>query len=566
MKKLFLKSLTIISHVEESANQFLFQNWNLILSDSNNAGKTTLIDMIFWTLGCDVKLKNKWIGCDPQSLLEFEIDGDTHLFVRYKEDFFYRKGTETSYEKYTKITGDFSKKVLESFGLSDLQVFNRDKKLTYPTPTYVLSPFYIEQDLWNEDLFSNVLQSMLLKESYDSILKLYIGYINNDYFKTQLEIEIKKDKVKNLKAELSDINTTSHTINRVLELESENKDYFLKILYEKEGSVVSDIEFKITRLINEKHNILDKINTIQNDKSFYKSQLKIIKSAYIEYEKDYVESVEYQGSEITCPICGVIHDNSIDLRTQLLGDRTEAKQSYIDLSAIIKGLSIELENLKEKLKSIDVKIDNVNSFFSIERDIGKTKISLENLASFSIQNKLKEEENKLGGSIKNESKSLTLLRKSYKESVDEDVINTIDNYFQNRLSTFIHMLGVFDSNYNDISSPMKYNNFSCGKGAENSRSVLALYLSIWSTMEKNDSCFFPIFIDTPNQHEQDATNYPKTIKAIIDNIPNDSQLFVCARDNPELDKLKEKSFIIRLSDPMLYREKYENLKKLFQPL
>lgn len=563
MKKLFLKSLTIISHVERSANQFLFQNWNLILSDYNGDGKTTLIDMIFWTLGYDVELKNNWQKAAPCSLIEIEIDGEGHIFGRCEESFFYKKSIEYSFNKYTNITGDFSKKVLEIFGLIELQVFDRSKKLISPTPSYVLSPFYIEQDSWNSDIYSNIIHKMLSKSSYDTILKFLIGHIDGSFFRNQLDIENSKTEIKNFETEKETLSTAKLTIRKLLNVDSDNRDYLISLLYDKENNLAEHTERKISKLLKQKHSLVDNLNALQNDNIFYKNQLKIVKSAYVERERDYTESVEYQESVITCPICGVNHDNSIELRTQLLTDKSEAERSYSVLNNTVNEITIKIKEIREKLHSIDFEIDIINDSLSSKNTVFEERYSIEDLVSMSIENKIENQSESLDKNIKEENRTLRALRKTTKEITDKDNIIIIDTYFQDKLSKFINALSVIDSNFEEVSTPLKYASFSCGKGAESSRAVLALYLSIWSTMERNHSCFFPLFIDTPNQHEQDNTNYPKTVKAIVDNIPTHSQLFVCALDREELEALKDKSFVIKLSSSILCKEKYEKLKELF---
>lgn len=176
---------------------------------------------------------------------------------------------------------------------------------------------------------------------------------------------------------------------------------------------------------------------------------------------------------------------------------------------------------------------------------------------------MNEENYRLVENIRSENKELRKLRKTYKEDVDEENIAAIDIFFKARFSTLINVLKVTDSNYKEITSPLKYNNLSCGKGSEKSRAVLALYLSIWQTMEMNKSCFFPLFIDTPNQHEQDKVNYPTIINTISDNISTDTQIFICGLDNIALDKIKNISNITKLSNPILTKEKYAIFKDLF---
>lgn len=154
MKKLFLKSLTITSDIEESANQFIFQKKNLILSDDNGVGKSTLIDMIFWTLGCRVDLKPDWLAADVKSLLEIQLDDQIHTFAKIKSEYFYKVNNDDNFQRFNKVTGEFTNIVLSIFGMSYLKLFSKNNDLIVPTPDYLLSLFYIDQAQWNSDFLA----------------------------------------------------------------------------------------------------------------------------------------------------------------------------------------------------------------------------------------------------------------------------------------------------------------------------------------------------------------------------------------------------------------------------
>ena len=81
MKRLVINKLTILSKDKNKGNQFVFNDGiNLILSDKNSAGKTTLLNLIYSALGCVVKFKDEWIN----SFIRLDISIGNESYTLYK--------------------------------------------------------------------------------------------------------------------------------------------------------------------------------------------------------------------------------------------------------------------------------------------------------------------------------------------------------------------------------------------------------------------------------------------------------------------------------------------------
>lgn len=562
MKKLFLKSLTITSDIEESANQFIFQKKNLILSDDNGVGKSTLIDMIFWTLGCRVDLKPDWLAADVKSLLEIQLDDQIHTFAKIKSEYFYKVNNDDNFQRFNKVTGEFTNIVLSIFGMSYLKLFSKNNDLIVPTPDYLLSLFYIDQAQWNSDFFSNIKNKYISKSNYDNILKLFIGHIDVGYFERILDINEKNKKIVNLENYSRDIDNSKSTITKIYNL-TENDEKYLPLVMEKDFSkILKLIEEKASLLIPEKYSLSSEINNLQNDRLFYSSQLDIVKTTYEEYEKDYIDAVENQDMEITCPVCGVEHYNSIGARAQILMEKTESVELFNQLTSIINNIEKKIVLKKNNLLKVTQQLNQINESFSLNEEIESSQLTIDKLASLSVEKRLFDEQESIASNIKSSKKALNRDKKENKDILKKLDINEINLYFIERFSAIAQTLGVSELSYEGLTSPLAYSKLVFDKGADSARGVLSLYLALWQTMERNQTCFFPLFIDTPNQQEQDLNNYPKIVKAIIDNVADDSQIFVCALDNIALDELKNTSLIINLAKPILDEEKYETLKDL----
>ena len=77
MKSLKFKQLLVLSNSTKSANQFEFSKiLNLIKATDNSVGKSTLLKLLFWGLGCEPELDTTWNAQDCKTIFDFEIDSN----------------------------------------------------------------------------------------------------------------------------------------------------------------------------------------------------------------------------------------------------------------------------------------------------------------------------------------------------------------------------------------------------------------------------------------------------------------------------------------------------------
>lgn len=113
MKSLRLIQLLVLSNTAKSANQFKFgKNLNLITAKDNSVGKSTLLKLIFWGLGCEPELDTTWNAQDCKSIVHFEVADKTFRVKRYKNEISIKEGS-SDYEEFQKITGEYSQKFAE---------------------------------------------------------------------------------------------------------------------------------------------------------------------------------------------------------------------------------------------------------------------------------------------------------------------------------------------------------------------------------------------------------------------------------------------------------------------
>lgn len=80
-----------------------------------------------------------------------------------------------------------------------------------------------------------------------------------------------------------------------------------------------------------------------------------------------------------------------------------------------------------------------------------------------------------------------------------------------------------------------------------------------------NEAFSAIVIDTPNQQEQADFNYEKIIKFLIDTVPSNSQLILCAMNREEIKNYKSVAHVIELDENKILKDaKYAECRALLK--
>ena len=166
----------------------------------------------------------------------------------------------------------------------------------------------------------------------------------------------------------------------------------------------------------------------------------------------------------------------------------------------------------------------------------------------------------------NIEKQIKAIQKDQKDLQIKETMENILSTFNATFTKYAKVLGAEDINLSEIKSPLDYNKVvKEGGAAENSRAILAYYITIYSLVETYGNevkCAF--IIDTPNQHEQSFTNYDKIIQLIMNNFPKHSQIILCAMENKQLSAFEKVANNIILDNKrLLDKSKYDEVKMEF---
>lgn len=563
MSHLRFRQLLVMSNSAKSANQFQFKRLNLITADDNSVGKSTLAKLLFWGLGCEPEFDTTWTTFDCSTITIFSIENREYEIKRYKNIISLKE--QNTITHFPKITGDFSIRLAEIVGFKALLPNQKTGELETPPPAYYFLPFYIDQKRsWSRawDNFNNLGQYRSWKKT---IIKYHVGLLTSDYFELEIEKAIKKNNKIILNSEVEKINSTLEIVEGYLPPAT-----IATVIKNDFDNITIEIEKDLKELSTKQENVFDEYSTLQITKSHLEHQKLIAEKLVQELDKDYVFAVEnILGADLKCPLCGTNYENSIENKTSILKDKSQAEDQLDNIILDLVITNRKLAKSSSDLNQIRDEIDNLShKYLKTNTDEEQFTFSnlVESIGGQSIKKSVTEARDTKLGSIKDLDSDIRLATKSQKNLYQKDYIDDINGDFHSYLSSHIKSLDAQAVNLSQVTSPLSYSKIiSEGGAAENSRAILAYYISIFSLVEKyKNEVVSPLVIDTPNQQEQSEDNYSNIVNLILNKISKNNQVIICAMTNPQLAPLAIKAHIIKLDNSKLLDPKqYLDIKKIF---
>ncbi|MBJ9580572.1 Uncharacterised protein [Acinetobacter baumannii] len=561
MREFKLSKIWILSDIEKTANVFTFgPRMNLITSQKNSVGKSSLVKSLLWTFGCEPYFDSAWKAQDVSCKIDFIIDDieytifrNSNTYLIIKEDNYYYFD---NFRKYV----DFFCNLVNFFPMLE----NRNSKiLELPSPVYYFIPFYIDQKKgWAQIL--NSFQKLTQYQNWQkNILNYHCGVTNNtisemDYKISKKKHEIKLEEEERIKAE--------NAIQIVSGINDENN--FINLNNLEINRNLNIIDNKYEKIIEDQNNILTQINIEKNILIDLQSQKKYSEKLVNELTHDFFYVTENLTSEtIECPFCGTNHNNTIIEKSKLIKEKDDLIQFISKIDIDINLAQTNLNILKENLIILG------NDLANLHRNISLDTTKLIDCAT--TQRSINLIENKTAEIIESKNKSINSLEIDI-SNINQDKKLVNNKFTRNEIilefqQLFREMNNFLSTDYSEEiiskSDIHSYNLFDTNGGAADSTRSIFLYHSILIQLIQNFSNEYiaPFIIDTPNQQEQAKENYEKIINTFFNKLPNSLQIFLCAMEHPALNNLKENVTIIKLESykSLLSKNKYLDIKDQF---
>lgn len=571
MKNLVFKRLVVASDTLKSGNLFEFKpRFNLITADDNSFGKSTLAKLLFWTLGGDPVLDVTWTSFDVRCLIDFCVGNETYQAGRYGNIMFLRR-PNSQWEKFPKITGEYSEAFAEIVGFEALLPNRNDStKLETPPPAFYFLPFYVDQ----QRSWSQAWHGFINLEQYSkwqkTIIEYHTGYLLPEFFTFEEQIAARNLEKKAAEFEVKRIETAIEVVKTYLPTSTKT----IALSKGEFDILAAEVSEDIAKLQARQEKLLGTIAEIQTERLYLQGQLDLAKLASTELEKDYTFSVEcIEGESLLCPLCGTEHDNSSPRRASILADKDEAESLVIQLSEKIEHLDKKLIKSQEQLESTRTEIDTINNKYKLpessettDTDANSAESSLlDCIASRAVQKHVQRTMETKTTLIRNIKSTNRKLRTEQKKLLTEEEREELDAGFKDTLAKYVDELKAQGVNLSPVQSPLDYKKlYGSGGAAESTRGILAYYMSVIRQVYKAENeAFSAIVIDTPNQQEQADFNYEKIIKFLMDTVPENAQLILCAMNRSEIQNYKSAAHVIELDEKKILKDtKYDECRPL----
>jgi hypothetical protein len=571
MKNLAFKRLVVASDTLKSGNRFEFKpRFNLITANDNSFGKSTLAKLLFWTLGGDPVLDVTWTSFDVRCLVDFSVGNETYQAGRYGNIMFLRR-PNGQWEKFPKITGAYSEAFAEIVGFEALLPNRNDAtKLETPPPAFYFLPFYVDQQrswsqAWNG--FINLEQYSTWQKT---IIEYHTGYLLPDFFMFEEQIAARNLEKKTAEVEVRKIETAIEVVKMYLPTSSKT----VALSKGEFDTLAAEVSEDIANLQAKQEELLGTIAAIQTERLYLQGQLDLAKLASAALEKDYTFSVEcVEGEFLLCPLCGTVHDNSSPKRALILADKDEADSQVIQLSEKIERLDKKLANSQERLESKRSEIEVINNKYKPHETLETTDTEasaaessfLDSIASRAVQRHVQRTMETKTALIRNIKSTNRNLRAKQKKLLTKEEREDLDAAFKDSLAKYVDDLKAKGVNLSPVESPLDYKKlYGSGGAAESTRGILAYYMSVIRQVHKAENeAFSAVVIDTPNQQEQADFNYEKILKFLMDTVPSNAQLILCAMNRSEIHIYKSAAHVIELDEKKILRDtKYAECRAL----
>lgn len=489
-----------------------------LIKGENHVGKSSLIKSLYYTLGASPNIMHpKWLGAEPICLLTFTVDDIEYSILRRKNFFAVYNSSKECIGTFDKITdglGPFLSKLLKY----NIKLPNKENRLITPPPAYFFLPFYLDQDSWYNPLSSFARLTQLKGQWKSSMLHFHTGIKPNEYYHAKGQIEIIKDG------------------NRQLESQMKVSKNVMSKLNEQMGLMVLDADLttfkkEIDELLEQyeqlqgkgevlKRNIVD----LNNEKIHIQKHIKLLEKSVHELNEDYNYALSIPAEEIDCPTCGAVYSNSFVERFSIAKDEDRCH----DLLEESKMGLRELESkIKKEYESYEVHAAESHRILSLlERKQGEVQLKdiIQNEGKKNLKVIVQEELDELRNQMTVNEVRINELKNEMKSYEDRKHKNKIEEFYRGLMREYLDDLGVEtvpEKSYKTIISKVT----DTGSGAP--RAYLAYYYSLLGVINKySTSTFCPIVLDSPNQQEQDKTNWEMIKDFIVEKQPLNSQLIL----------------------------------------
>jgi hypothetical protein len=518
MQSLRFLDISLLSPSAKKARQVGFHPKGNLICGLNHTGKSTLIKMLFETLGAYPSGKLEGWDSGVISVVTLAIDGVNFRVVRQGSNRGLFAGTDlrvsTSRDReWSRTFGDLTN---FSLVLSDKQ-----EKTADADPACFFLPFFINQDgSWGAkwDTFKYLSR---FKAPIKPILEFFSQIVPADYYRAKAKRDALQIRIDELDRELKLLRRAKSRLTKSLPAL---------------GPKVSEAGFEaeITRLtvavseLNQKQEGLRLAADQKNDAlASIEREIRVVECTLADYAKDEQFIARADLEHLICPVCGAEHAETF-LGTLLYAEDARAlEQTLLRLKASRDHLAQEIQDSFKRRSELHTEYQRLSDLLETKRGDMKFGQVVEALGAENAIGALEAEEQGIDNATADLLSQLHGCEQDMESYVDKERRRDIVKRFREHYGIARQRLNL---NAADTSRMQIYSRPSLS-GSGGPRAVLAYYSALWQICSPTGQETFvppsiPLVIDCPNQQGQDAHNLPAILAFISNRLPHESQVIV----------------------------------------
>ncbi|BAQ16620.1 putative phage protein [Methyloceanibacter caenitepidi] len=493
----------ILSKTEKKARKIEFSPATNLLTGENDVGKSTLIKILYNTLGADVPQLNntRWKRAKAVCCVKFALGGKDYYIIRDEKFFGVFDANRELISRHVGLSGE---RGIAHF-LNPLLKFRielerkEDSKLGLAGPSFYYLPFYIDQDNgWTASWASfNGLQQFTRYRT--NMLEYHLGVRPQRYYdakRKSVEIEDELHDLGSRKDALLAVRDSYHKRKAARQVDLD------PAVFRKEIEQLVD---EYNAIYGRQQDVLHKLKQVRNERYGLESEISILRRAIKELEGDYAYAEDPKTpNPVGCPTCGTEIENSIVERFGILDDIDncyalidQRRKKLVDVQANEQTVDAAYREVRSELSSVDQLLRRQRENVTFAEFVTAEGIK-------EVMSSLSEDINVLSEQESDRQASLDALKDDLK--VDSKHKKAINEHYQARMKEFLAALNVHVlelSDYKSYDRQIKAN----ALGSDLPRSLLAQCMAFLHTMEKfNHFTLCPLIIDSPLQQDQDKDN------------------------------------------------------------
>lgn len=546
---MYIENVLIVDPKNQEANRYEFENMaNLIISDNNSQGKSSLIKSIFYALGFKIKkFPDKWDAPNMIVQIKVKIDNDTYAITRYKDrikidnsDFM------TQYE--------FSLKFQKILNINMKLTLKKTKNLDIAYASAVILPFYVDQDdSWGGKPYAGVTNAINM---YSGVPASIFDYL----------FELSNEPIQELESQKSELNSVKNKLNNQIEIlkeykneEHEKLDKTINITPLDINALKTEIKYYLTMLndFNEETNKFkghiinntNKINSIDQEIKELQKLLNLYKG-------------EYKSIETICTHCNSQLTNEQSLK------RLKVNNNIISIQEMIIALKEDKQKAEEKLKEYQTKQNDIEKkILQIKNELNKSESLLdihEYIESAAKEKTIANLENSILQKYSNHEEIKTTITEINREI--RNLKKNIAAKKEHLSSEYTILVGKMNTRLSEVViDKLDFNEFKDigGSGMVTNKKLFAYYLIYFNLIYQYGRYKLPFGMDSFIKNESSVDNKDEMFEIVEDYLLNlDTQSFfsILSENIDYLKNPKNYNHII-LNDRLLNNNFYEENKE-----